>query len=227
MPLPPRLYKGDAELGKKDDDHRPGTKSQLEILWQQRRIPQPRSMRRIVLGALALIGLYYFFYNMPTDLENPRQRPHYDHSSAGFTPDSQATSTKSGEVQTGESQHYFNGPIKFYELATTLRSVSKTKGSELVNRNVLFAAASLKSAAILLPIACEMALKDRNFVHFALMGRDDIPLEVLKSVNGVTKDCMIIFHGLFCLTWNALPPLTYYRCTTRFICPKFGFSYDC
>jgi hypothetical protein len=40
-----------------------------------------------------------------------------------------------------------------------------------------------------------MATRERNYVHFALMGRDDISMDILKSVNGV-KDCKIIFHGM-------------------------------
>lgn len=59
----------------------------------------------------------------------------------------------------------------------------------------LFAAASLRSAAILLPIACEMAILDRSVVHFAFLGRDDISMDLLQSVNGVNKDCKIMFHG--------------------------------
>jgi len=200
MPLPPRLYAGDEELGKKDDDHRPGSRGPLEILWQQRRILQRRYLKRVALGALALTALYYFFRNMPTDLENPRQRPHYEHPSPESAPvpgaTNHGTKPKPGaEVPSEESLHYFNGPIKFYQLATSLKAISMTRGSDEINRNILFAAASLKSAATLLPIACEMAFKERNFVHFALMGRDDISMEMLKAVNGVTRECMIIFHG--------------------------------
>jgi hypothetical protein len=56
----------------------------------------------------------------------------------------------------------------------------------------------LKSASILLPIACEMAVRDKNYVHFAFMGRDDISMDVLKSVNlGHPKDCRIMFHGTY------------------------------
>jgi hypothetical protein len=39
-----------------------------------------------------------------------------------------------------------------------------------------------------------MAIRERNYVHFALMGRDDISMDILKSVNGLTKECKIIFH---------------------------------
>jgi hypothetical protein len=141
MPLPPRLFPGDEELGKRDDDHKPGTKSPLGIAWQHR-----RNMKRVALGLVALICLYYFFKNMPSDLENPRPRPHYDHNLAqsgptvgsGPPPPVQGSMQKSGLEGAAEiSQHYFNGPIKFYQLAMTLHAVSKTKGSDLVNRNVV------------------------------------------------------------------------------------------
>ena len=39
-----------------------------------------------------------------------------------------------------------------------------------------------------------MAIRERNHVHFALMGRDDLSMDILKSVNGVTKECKIIYH---------------------------------
>jgi hypothetical protein len=42
-----------------------------------------------------------------------------------------------------------------------------------------------------------MALKERNQVHFALMGRDDISMDILKAVNGVEDGCKINFHGMF------------------------------
>lgn len=39
-----------------------------------------------------------------------------------------------------------------------------------------------------------MAIRERNYVHFALMGRDDISMDILKSVNGLTKECKLIYH---------------------------------
>lgn len=142
-----------------------------------------------------LVIVYYFFKNMPKGLENPSHRPHYIPSNGPLPPaPARAPPIAAGKEEIGPVLHDFNGPIKFYQLASTLRSVSHTRGSESVNTNILFAAASLKSAATLLPIACDMALRERNFVHFALMGRDDIPMDILQSVNGITKDCKIIFH---------------------------------
>lgn len=158
MALPPRLFTGDEELGKKDDDHKPGRKSSLSAVWQQRRLshgPHRRTLKRIALGALALIVVYYFFKNMPTDLENPRIRPHYDHSpqettqgtgSKPATPANQGSMPKPGhEETTAVSPHYFNGPIKFYQLASTLHAVSRTKGSDLINRNVVSVSAPTTS----------------------------------------------------------------------------------
>ena len=150
MPLPPRLFPGDEELGKRDDDHKPGKKSPLGMAWQHRRIPHGphrRNVKRVALGVVLLIGLYYFFKNMPTDLENPRSRPHYDHNPARSDPGAgsrPAPPAQQGPIQKARveemaeaSQHYFNGPIKFYQLASTLRAVSNTRGSEPVNRNVV------------------------------------------------------------------------------------------
>ncbi|KAI9052967.1 hypothetical protein LZ554_003238 [Drepanopeziza brunnea f. sp. 'monogermtubi'] len=195
MPLVPRLFPGDVELGKRDDDHKPGGKSQLGLAWQHRRIPNTplrripntplrRSMKRVVLGVLALIALYYFFRNMPTDLENPRKRPSYVHvagphaPSSKELPDSKTTAPQRGQINTtGVPLHDFNGPIKFYNLASTLHGagILGAKGYEQIN-------------------PCEMAIRQRNYVHFALLGRDDISMDILKSVNGISQECDIIFH---------------------------------
>lgn len=205
MPLPPRLFHGDVELGKRDDDHKPGSNVPLGLAWKHRKPHvQRRSIKKIILCLLVGIGIYYFYKNMPTDLQNPRQRPHYTQTGAApakagpKAPSSQPNPNYVSKTKDGESAeitgHDYNGPIRFYQLATTLHAMSRVKGSDPVNNNVLFAASSLKSASTLLPIACEMALRERNYVHFAFMGRDDIPMDILKSVNGINKDCQIFFH---------------------------------
>lgn len=148
MPLPPRLFAGDVELGKKDDDHKQGMKSPLGIMWQQRRIPHGphrRSMKRLALGILALVALYYFFKNMPTDLKPPRSRPNYGPPSSGAVPVIPSKEPPSSQVgthlekwkDTEKVVKDFNGPIKFYKLAASLHAVANTRGSELVNRNVV------------------------------------------------------------------------------------------
>lgn len=142
--LPSRLFPGDRELGKKDDDHKPGTKSPLGNIWQHRRAPLRRNWKRLLIIAVSLIGLFYFFKNMPTDLQNPRARPNYGHPSGkGYgsktsTPSQHGSIPKAGKDEQAEvPQHYFNGPIKFYQLASTLRALSSTRGSDPANRNVV------------------------------------------------------------------------------------------
>jgi hypothetical protein len=146
MPLP-RLFPGDEELGKKDDDHKRGSKTPIGLVWHHRRIPHGphrRTLKRLALGILAFIVLYYFFKNMPTDLENPRQRPNYGFPSGPNAPPPksspvrQDSGAKTSYEGTAESvAHDFNGPIKFYHLASTLHAVSKTRGSDPINHNVV------------------------------------------------------------------------------------------
>lgn len=143
MPLPPRLFPGDEELGKKDDDHKRGGKTPMGLAWQHRRMahaPHRRTLKRLGMGILAFIVLYYFFKNMPTDLKNPRQRPNYGFPTGPNAPPPkpQDSSSKSGHDGTTDLvAHDFNGPIKFYHLASTLHAVSKTRGSDELNHNVV------------------------------------------------------------------------------------------
>ena len=41
-----------------------------------------------------------------------------------------------------------------------------------------------------------MGIIHKSVVHFAIMGRDDIPLKMLKDINGITDECNVIFHGM-------------------------------
>ena len=151
MPLPPRLFPGDEELGKKDDDHKPGVKNSFGIPWQQWRPfhgPHRRNTKRVVLGLVVLICLCYLFKSMPTtDLENSRLPPAVPLASP---PASQGSTPKPEKEETMKaSPHYFNGPIKFYQLASTLRAFSKTKSAEL-NRNVVRALEPLHTSLLII-----------------------------------------------------------------------------
>ncbi|KXJ92173.1 hypothetical protein Micbo1qcDRAFT_233477 [Microdochium bolleyi] len=95
---------------------------------------------------------------------------------------------------TARDTRSYNGPLKFPSLAISLKAIGATKGNVPINKNVLFAVSSLKSAATLLPMACEMAAELRSYVHVAIMGRSDIHLHELKSINGVDEGCSLIFH---------------------------------
>lgn len=160
-------------------------------------------MKRIGLTLLALVALYYFVQNIPTDLKQPSIRPSYDHSpsrggglSRPRPPAPEKTRAAPAGGQPADEKHWYNGPIKFYELAASLYAIPNSRGGSNLNNNVLFAASNVKSAATLLPLACEMARWKRNDVHFAFMGRDEIPITILEEVNGITTACNIKMHGM-------------------------------
>lgn len=199
----PRLFPGDEELGKRDDDHKYRPRSS-SISWHRLRLPSKRSLRKAAIGLFVLVAIYCFIRNMPEGIERSSNRPNYsrppsiERTSRPPSPaisKPETTTTESPSVQEEEKEkHWFNGPIKFYDLADSLYAISATRGSSLVNRNVLFTASSLKSASTLISMACEMATWERNSVHFAFMGRDDISMAMLQEVNGVTKSCNVWFH---------------------------------
>ncbi|KAG6009595.1 hypothetical protein E4U21_001962 [Claviceps maximensis] len=93
-----------------------------------------------------------------------------------------------------KSRPKYDGPVHLPALSSTLRAISVTGGSLRKNRNVLFAAASLKSVSTLLPMACEMAMELHNYVHFAFMGVADISMTELLEINGIDKACHLVTH---------------------------------
>lgn len=195
----------DPDLGvaKKDDDlwikgHR---KQGSSNGWKAApRIPPRKTLKRIGLFFLVAVALYLFIHNIPTDLEPARgRRPHYPNSNSkppqGGVPRPNTGQQTQGDNKITASGHDYNGPVRFLELAETLHAISGTKGSAEVNKNVLFVASSLRSAAILLPLACQMGKELRSYVHFALISRSEIPIDGLRDVNGIDDSCQIIFHG--------------------------------
>ncbi|KAK5165142.1 uncharacterized protein LTR77_009239 [Saxophila tyrrhenica] len=194
-PLHRRAPSRDAELGKRDDDYRPRTStSSTGLPWRWRK-------RRVVFVLLGLMLVYLFIKNMPTDLPTIDERMGRPSRPGHVVPVSDVRALKEPvgapprSANDDEGPHYYNGPIKFYRLATTLRGISRTGGSKVDNRNVLFAASSLKSVANLIPMACAMAKADRNYVHLALLGRDALPLNDILEINGFDKkSCQVFFH---------------------------------
>lgn len=198
---PPKLSLGaDEELAKKDDDHRPQTKVLLRP-QNQWKIPLPR---RLVVTLASLGLLYLFFKNMPTDLPtaaeryNPelarlQQQNHHRYADSARVPaipkaaPSQQRIEKEGLV--------YDGKVKFYELAQSLPSSKHPEDS--ASHAVAIAASSLHSASDLLPLACRMARRRLNNVHFVLMGKDEISIEGIKQVNGIQdSECPMAWHGL-------------------------------
>lgn len=209
----------DEELGKKDDDHnfKPSRRNN-GLGWSH--APRWRR-RRILLAVVALGVVYLFFHNMP-DMRTDTNAPYssYIRPSAPTTHDDGSRAAKLEEPtgpppgirapKAGDAApHTFDGMLKFYRLARSLRGAMHTDGHRMTNRNVLFAMSSLKSASTLLPVVCEMSRWNRNWVHAAFMGREDIALEDLLDINGIDrKKCPAIWH-------DARPDYTEYSTDER------------
>lgn len=200
MTLLDRIFVGDEELGKKDDDHRPGKGATLPPSWSLRQTIPPFRRRRYFYGIVTILFIFLFIRNIPTDLGSNAQR------GDSRLPRRNALTTSRPTPPTGEpprptesceaQKHYYDGPIRFYKLAVSLHAVAELAGYDGANKNVLFAASGLKSASELIPLACEMARWKRNDVHFALMGRDDLEVQDIKKLNGVSSDCKVHWHGM-------------------------------
>lgn len=145
----------------------------------------------MILAILALVLLYFFFKNMPTDLPPISQR--YDSRYGRLYPGPAGQQAGAVQEQGGEGQdRTFNGPVSFLNLAKTLRgraSMMDGKG------NVLFAISRLASIPHILPTACSMAHQNRARVHVAFMGRQAANWEDIKAINGISKDeCEVFLH---------------------------------
>ncbi|KAF1919514.1 hypothetical protein BDU57DRAFT_143804 [Ampelomyces quisqualis] len=194
------MLPGDEELGKKDDDFKlaPARRSGWSIWnhtfrWRRRRI-------LLVVAGLGLVWLVLKMLGAPGDGSRYAVgRPNVpgDHVAHDFNDGYEARGAPTGMQLVGSKRpRTFDGRIRFYHLTKSLRqSATYTNGYDDTNRNVLFAMSSLSSAATLLPMVCEMAMWNRNYVHAAIMGREDIPLDELLEINGVNKgSCPAIWH---------------------------------
>ena len=228
------MFTGDEELGKKDDDHRPqsnSASSSSSSSWSARKTSPAFRKRRAIYAICALLFIYLFVKNIPDDL-GPSTRDFNPTVNQGGklpegTADPPAKKPKRPATPSEAEEHYHDGPIKFYKLALSLHSVARLGGQREVNRNVLFAASSLKSASEIIPLACEMARWERNDVHFAIMGRDDMEIQEIKSLNGAVDDCNVHWHGKECDIFDA----SYFiliqecRCSSRLLSLEFRIPY--
>ncbi|KAL2153283.1 hypothetical protein VTH82DRAFT_4438 [Thermothelomyces myriococcoides] len=201
-------FLGNEELSKKDDDHKPTKLPSARPRWSAApRPPRSKMVKRLAIAIALGLFVYLFISNLPTDVpirdrRHPVYRPPSDSGSPG-APKSKSgwmphrpsflTPGSSGEDSAPSSSAY-NGPLLFEKLLPSLQAIHGTGGSSAVNKNILFTAASLKSAALLLPMACQMGKEQRNYVHFALVGGSDISMKRLRALNGIDESCEIIFH---------------------------------
>ncbi|KAL2175622.1 uncharacterized protein P884DRAFT_205502 [Thermothelomyces heterothallicus CBS 202.75] len=206
------MFLGNEELGKKDDDHMPTKLPLVRPRWNAApRPPRGKLVKRLAIAFALGLFLYIFISNLPTDVpirdrRHPVYRPAFDSGSPG-APKPKAK-PKSGwrphrpsfltpgtpSEDSASSSSAYNGPLLFEKLLPSLQAIHATGGASPVNKNILFAAASLKSAALLLPMACQMGDEQRNYVHFALVGGSDINMKRLRALNGIDESCQVIFH---------------------------------
>ena len=215
------LFADDEELGKKNDDHHSGRMGK----WNIRTRPGGWRKRRIAGVILGCVALYVFIVNIPRDMGpvNARiraNRPVYAKPKGGgraipkseynfdrqgvYPPEIDQDApiaaaaraiTDDGDISSTQKDYSYDGPVRFYNLATTLRQIAGITEFRPGNRHVLFAASDLGAAASLIPMACEMAGWKRNTVHFAIMGRDNIPIPQIVEMNGAGgPQCPIYWH---------------------------------
>ena len=212
MSLLGSIFPGDKELGKKDDDHRPASNGPiLPGSWNARRQVSSIRRRRIIYVVLCLFAIFLFIKNIPTDLGSNRYKKDSRVSSKG---PSLGLPTQQGPPSgkpprpadlNGDDEHYFTGPVSFYKLALTLHGVASLASRSGRNKNILFAASSLKSASEIMPLACEMASLKNNDVHFAFMGREDLEISEIKEINGINDDdCNVHWHGRNIPSWQTI-----------------------
>ncbi|KAL2691788.1 hypothetical protein Neosp_002179 [[Neocosmospora] mangrovei] len=180
-----RFWVGDEEMAKKDDDHHIHGHNPRLPQWQATRAPRRRALGRLVAYFVFASLIFYVVYNLilsPSNSVTDRNQP--------------ATNRESvpGQGAKGGQDKAYNGPLRFPELAKTLRNIQGTGGSYERNRNVLFAASNLKSVSTLLPMACQMFAQDMNHVHFAIAGSSEVPLKELLQINGIDDSCKLFLH---------------------------------
>jgi hypothetical protein len=113
---------------------------------------------------------------------------------ASLPPKKESKGTAPPTDESSDVDHYFNGKIEYPRLSGSLDKLGRAPFGKASGR-VLYAASSLKSAANLMPLACEMGRVNKSEVHMAFFGRNALPLLEILSVNGHTQqDCNVMFH---------------------------------
>ncbi|EME40628.1 hypothetical protein DOTSEDRAFT_74243 [Dothistroma septosporum NZE10] len=211
IPTRARLLTKDEELGKRDDDFIPVRSRSASIStilpWRWRK-------RRLFAGIALVALIFLLIQNLPTDLAEINQRAGlqsgryvadnmrdtrytaaYDPYKAVVNQEPIGPPPRDESGDDASEKHYYNGIVRYYQLAMSLHKISRTMGTLVQNRNILFAASSPKSLANLIPVACEMARIERNHVHVALFGRSTIPVDEIVSINGIDEaDCPVYWH---------------------------------
>jgi hypothetical protein len=195
------------DLGKKNDDIRPphtsARPSALRNVFRVRR-------KRFLIFACAVAIIWFLFTHRLQDLLYVQYGDDLDllgaddfSHNAGEQANSAPFTGKTSKPRIGSApdknkdftKYYYDGPVKFFEIQTTIGIANRMGGYHERNRIVLFAAASLPSASVLIPMACELSKQTTSFVHMAFMGRNDLSIFEILRLNGVdTRTCRVYFH---------------------------------
>lgn len=208
----------DEEHEKRDDDFRPrithppaSSASTWIYPWRWRK-------RRLLAGVLLICVFYGLVHNvsMLGQLDRQIDQAWKSSGGAGYL-GRLPTSVGGGDASSGgagpaipapkkqptnapprgdnlDADHYYAGPIRYYQLPSGLQKLQPA-GFGVASGNILYTAASLKSAANLMPMACEMGKAKKNGVHMAFLGRNALPLAEILEVNGIRgSECNVTFH---------------------------------
>ncbi len=201
------LFLSNEELGKKDDDHKPTKIPPLRRRWTTGRFLPHKMLKRLAIVFVAGVFVYLFITNIPNDMPiRDHRRPDYRGGRFDQVPAAPKPMPKLKPLRAPDwsrpsrpdplPESGYDGPVVFRQLRASLEAIANTGGSYSPNKNVLFAASSLQSAALLLPLACQMGAELRSYVHFALMSRSEISVDEPRAVNGIDDSCQVIFHGM-------------------------------
>ncbi|RJE23582.1 hypothetical protein PHISCL_04082 [Aspergillus sclerotialis] len=201
-----RHFWADEELGKKDDDYK--LRSDKLHSWRPQQWRPSRMPRRLLLMLAVAYLIYIFFHSISTDLTPAAERYKYrgtqsqqKSSQWPFSISTPAVVSQHGPPPRDESQagnrddFYYDGHIIFNSLGNSLLRFQKQSDRHFVKHAVVFAASSLRGVSDLLPLACRMANRTINNVHFVLMGRNGVSIEGIQYVNGIhDSDCPVHWH---------------------------------
>lgn len=154
--------------------------------------------RRILLVLLALITLYLFFKNLPTDVPSVAQRIDSRTGRGQGRPPTEIQrpdAPRKPPTPPASQPHsqLYDGPVKFYHLSESLRPHLYTNDD--VRPSVLFVVQRLQSMSPLADVACEMAQYNNTRVHMIVMVPEDLPLERLLDLNRLQSvDCPVFWH---------------------------------
>lgn len=196
----PRFWANDEELAKKNDDLSSPRNVRRNSQWQGAvRTPRRSSVFRLVLFLCAAFVVVFILSRRFGPSSHGRTLPLNTNlpppNNAAPNANPKTVPANPNEDPVVDPNKGPTHPPRFLELPQTLHKLAGMQGKQAKNRNVLFAAASLKSASTLLPIACQMAQQKKNFVHFTFIGRDTISMQGLLKMNGLLDQCPMILHG--------------------------------